>query len=322
MSFFGLLAILSLMIIMPIIFTIRSKKLNQNPPQQPDIQTINIQKLPNLFQQIICDIEAQFTQIVRKNQENLIISDSYIVAKQLFFVRLPQMLQDYLELEPNYAKNHVVDEKNGLTSYLILQQQLKAILNVFYQINQSTNHLHLQNILVNQRYLQSVVAQTGLPNTQLTEHIQSMQSISIHDSDYDTGLQYLLTYLPNSEQYFSRKLIQKIGEFFYFASITQIAVDEQLGKALAKMAVQSNLELENVSHFLNYQLPMILQNYIKTNSQDFEQKILISLDKMLEIFTQILTTLDTTLNTVDKLALLQNYHDDFSQFIIDNFSDF
>lgn len=329
MSFFGLLAILSLIIILPVVFILRARKqakLEPLPATVSPAKTLNIDKLPNLFQQIICDIEAQFFQIEQKKQQNLLLNDNYFVAKQLFFVRLPQMLEDYLKLEPNYAKNHIIDEKNVLTSYLILQQQLKTILNIFYQINQSSNQLYLQNILVNQRYLHSIAEQTGSQNIALTQHIQPSTAVieTVYDSDYDTGLQYLLNYYQNSEQGFSKKLIKKLGELVYFASITQMAVDEALGKALGKMAIKTDLELESLSYFLAYQLPIILQYppVLHADLSHFEENLCGIFDKMLAIFSQILATLDTDLNTVDKLALVQNAHDDFAELIEQNFQIF
>lgn len=325
MSFLGLLAILSLVVVIPVIFVWRAKRTTKNETPKAVETTIHLDKLPHLFQQIIYDIEAQFAQIEQKNQVNLLANENYFVAKQLFFVRLPQMLQDYLHLEPNYAKNHIVDKQNHLTSYAILQQQLKSILNIFYQINQSSNQKNLQNILVNQRYLQSVAEQTGSQNITLTQNIQQPISTSIYDSDYDTGREYLLKYIQNIEQIFSRKLVQKLGEMLYFASITQMAVREQFAQEFDKMAIQSNLELQNISHFLAYQLPMILQHQANLGAnhyQDFNEKMLMVIDKILVIFSQILATLDTDFNMADKLALVQNYHDDFNQIIADNFSDF
>ncbi|WP_019520394.1 hypothetical protein [Faucicola boevrei] len=325
MPFFWLLLILSLIIIMPMFFIIRAKKQSQNQPviqqnmntQLPTL-TINLGKLPHLFQQIIMDIEAQFTQIQQKNQQNNIINENYFVAKQLFYQRLPEMVTDYLKLEPNYAKNHIIDTQKNLTSYAILQQQLKSILNIFYQMNQMNNQLYLQNILTNQRYLQSISEQTGIKNDALTQNIQQNFALNHTEpsSDYYSGLQYLRPYVHDIHQKFSRKFVEKIGELFYFASITQLAVSENLGYDLKKIHIHTDLRLEALANLLNYQLPTLMQKNTlisEVERGNFEKMLMGEFDKMIDILEQMLAILDTGLPVADRLALIQNLHDDFTE---------
>lgn len=318
MSFLFLLVILSLAIIIPALFVWRANnRLNTQPslPSNPPInqqKMVNIDNLPKLFQQILKDIEAQFAKIYQKNQQNAIHSESFLLAKRLFYTRLPDMVADYLQLDSHYAKHTLIDVEENLTSFDIMQQQLKSILNLFYQINQSSNDLFLQNILTNQRYLHTLNQQTGF-DFQLNQP-NAMPSLNptIVNSDRQTGLQYIEQFLPNQTHHFSENFCQQLGELVYFASITQLAIDDEFRQIFAKNRIQADLQLENLAKLLHEQLPKALQSAIATNCvKNIEIQLLPLFKNLNDLLSQILATLDTGLATADKLALVQNLHDDF-----------
>lgn len=335
MFFLILVVIISLAAFIPLFFSLKAKKNNALPStniatlssptntQTPPEFTIELNALPSLFQQIILDIESQFFEITQKNAQNVITTESYLTAKRLFYTRLPELVNDYLKLEPNYAKNQVIDVSQGFTSFDVVQRQLKSMLNLFHQINQSSNEMYLQNILTNDRYLASIQQSQGLNNTTNSRSNMTANNFTspfdepqaYQDSDYQAGRDYLNHYVA-AQQRFSDEVVRKIGQLVYFASITQLATDEALGTALAKLSISANLELEALSNFLAYQLPTALQHLSASNTAP---TWLPAIDKLLVILQQIIDTLDKNLPTADKLALIQNFHDDFEQTVKENF---
>ncbi|MFW2177174.1 MULTISPECIES: hypothetical protein [unclassified Moraxella] len=360
MPFSGLLIILSLVIVIPLWFIVRAKRqptaqfqpnplnpnhLSQASTEQPPV--IALGKLPNLFQQIITDIEAQFAEIVRKDQASLIDKDSFFTAKRLFYTRLPEMVNDYLKLDPHYATAEIIDKAQHLTSYDLVQKQLKAILNVFIQINQSSNQQQLQHILGNQRYLQAVYQQTGLvqnnellsvittntnsPTVQLdslnlsadlTKNSTTNTTNQLLDSDWQAGYQYLHQYLPQVHNpqsvKFSQSFVSLVGQLVYIASITQQATKQELGKGLNKLHIQADLQLEALANLLAYQLPQSLQQAHALPSDtviNYENTTRLLIQQLLEILHNLLATLDKPLPIADKLALVQNLHDDLADLV-------
>lgn len=333
MSFNFLLVIISLVVIVPLVFILKAKKTKALPTLHTRLanfssiadseQNIDIflNQLPNLYQQIVLDIEAQFFEINQKYQHNTLDHDSFFTAKRLFYKRLPELITAYQKLEPNYAKTHIIDAQQGLTSFDIVHQQLKSILNLFHQINQSTNQLYLQNILTNERYLQSIQhAQGFATTTAVTQPLSdnllhtSIDRIFIVDSDYQAGQHYILSYLV-SDQGFSVHFVQKIGQLVYFASITQLAIESELGNALTKLHIQADLELEALVNLLHYQLPTMLQTIQQADVTNVEQQLLPIIEQLLTLLNQMLAILDKPIAIADKLALVQNLHDDFGQFV-------
>lgn len=341
MSFTLLLFILSLVVIAPVFFVIKSNKnkplhianinmANENPAAINQ-QNIDLKSLPNLYQQIILDIEAQFFEIKQKNDTGQLAQESFFTAKKLFYTRLPELISDYQKLDAQYAKTQIIDTTHQLTSFDIVYRQLKSILNLFYQINQSSNQLYLQNILTNQRYLQSVEqAETGtatlttithLPQTAVDNGFDINNTPkNLADSDYQAGQAYLGRYMTtNTVLTFSQPFVSQIGQLVYFASITQLAIESELGEALAKLQIRANLELEALSNLLQYQLPQKLHTLQQHDSHAQEQVLILVFEQLLQLLNAMLATLDKPLNTADKLALIQNLHDDFADVVDKNF---
>lgn len=320
MPFPLIIAILSLILIIPAIFIYRAKKTAPTPPLNftnqantqatlPPPPSIDFQKIPTLFQQIITDIEHLYQQIEQKYQQNSINLESWHTVHRLFFTRLPEIIGDYQRLEPHYATTHIIDTTHHLTSYELVHQQLKSILNFFHQINQSSNQQYLQNILTNQRYLQTVLADKNIANSTLPDLISQIdsQTDSKNDVDYEIGLQYLATYL-NDPHRLPSDFIQTLGQFSYFASITQLAVQDHLGYALAKHNLSADLQLEAVQDIVQRQIPKIFSQYSleKINLT----KLQANLNQLIGLLKRMLLTLDKPLPLADKLAFLQNLHDD------------
>lgn len=228
MPFLLVLALLSLIVVIPVSFNYFAKKKSSTPLPSPEslpnlsassTQEIDLQTLPSLFQQIITDIEHLYQQISEKHLQNSINPESWHTVHRLFFTRLPEIIGDYQRLEPHYATSHIVDSEHNLTSYDLVQQQLKSVLNFFHQINQSSNQQHLQNILTNQRYLQTVLDDKAITNPTTPTFLPNFDTQPSNDVDYEIGLQYLATYL-NEPARLPVDFVQSVGQFSYFASIT------------------------------------------------------------------------------------------------------
>lgn len=321
MPFLLILAILSLLILIPISFILVAKKKSAIPlaaishplTSAPPIP-IDFQKLPSLFQQMITDIEHLYQQIEEKHQQNSIHLESWHTVHRLFFTRLPEIVSDYQSLEPHYATAHIMDITQNLTSYDLVHQQLKSILNFFHQINQSSNQQYLQNILTNQRYLKTVLDDTTIANPTICDTLPTFGmpnfdtlNATKNDVDYEIGLQYLATYLTEPTR-LPTDFVQTIGQFSYFASITQLAVQDQLGHALAKLNLTADLQLEAVQDIVHIQIPQFFSQY--TLEKIDLKKLKITLENLTHLLKQMLLTLDKPLPLADKLAFLQNLHDD------------
>ncbi len=126
---------------------------NTTPSTKKAKKEIELNQLPNAFQQIILDIETQFFQILSLNNADKIDRELWFNAKKLFYERLPEIVADYMALDDNFARNNIIDNKAQLTSYDIALNQLKSILGYFHQINSFNNKKHIQKILVNQGLL-------------------------------------------------------------------------------------------------------------------------------------------------------------------------
>lgn len=329
MPFVFLLLILSLAIIIPTIFVVRAKRLSnsvtttvtmkQTTINQIQQKSVNIDNLPKLFQQILKDIEAQFAIIYHKHQQHGIHHDSFHTAQRLFYVRLPEMVDDYLQLDSHYAKHQLIDIDKNLTSFDIMQQQLKSILNLFYQINQSSNELYLQNVLTNQRYLQALQQQTGFHSQLIQPNAPPLTNSTIVNSDMLTGQRYIEQFLPNQSSVFSDNFCQQLGELVYFASITQLAIHDEFQHFFVKNRMKADLQLEALAKLLQEQLPKSLHSALLLNNlTEYERPMLPFLQRLIGLLSDMLAILDTSLAVADKLALVQNLHDDFGE-ITDTF---
>lgn len=76
------------------------------------------------------------------------------------------------------------------------------------------------------------------------------------------------------------------------------------------------MRLEALANLLNYQLPTLMQKNAlisEVERGNFEKMLMGEFDKMIDILEQILAILDTDLPVADRLALIQNLHDDFTE---------
>ena len=196
MSFFALLILLSLIIIVPVFFVIKEKSKQaqidttqrhqqylasaQQPTAVTEVNTSNqnsypsaiiefsashafIQQLynprvPQAFRAIMDDIGQQYE---RTHHDQLTESQLFTFNK-LIETRVPELVSDYLSLDPNYAQTVIIDKENNTTSYTMVLAQLQSILDFAQKLNTQSQSGVVDKLLASRRYLDDVAQDNGL----------------------------------------------------------------------------------------------------------------------------------------------------------------
>lgn len=199
MSFFALLILLSLIIIVPIFFVIKEKSnrvqvdsthrhqaylasaasvttedeimiaANETPSplkiiefsaRHPFIQLLYNEQVPKEFRTILDTIGEQYE---RMHHEQITESQLFTLNK-IIEQRIPELLTDYLSLDPNYAQTIVIDNEQSATAHVIVLEQLHSILDFAQQLNTQSQSGVVNKLLASRRYLEDVSQQSNLTN--------------------------------------------------------------------------------------------------------------------------------------------------------------
>ena len=202
MSFFTLLILLSLIIIVPVFFVMKEKS------KQTQIESVQRHKA-YLASANLGKVQSQSTiatkQAVDNNQiGNLSVIDfsahhpfikllyneqvpkafrstmddigqqyesthhDEITESQLFTLnkliatRIPELITDYLSLDQHYAKTMVIDSDRQNTSYDIVLEQLNSILDFSQKLNTQSQSGVVDKLLASRRYLDDVYKESGM----------------------------------------------------------------------------------------------------------------------------------------------------------------
>ena len=197
MSFFALLVLLSLIIIVPIFFVLTEKSkrtqvqsirqhqaylvaaktatvVNQQetaPKQRinqqsiiefstnhPFIQLLYDEQVPVAFRAVMDDIGQQYE---RTHHQHITESQLFTLNK-LIDSRIPELLRDYLSLDPDYATTVIIDTHKANTSYTMVLAQLQSILDFAQKINNQSQSGVVDKLLASQRYLAEVSQDSGM----------------------------------------------------------------------------------------------------------------------------------------------------------------
>ena len=197
MSFFALLVLLSLIIIVPIFFVLTEKSkrtqvqsirqhqaylaaaktvmvVNQQetvPKQRinqqsiiefsathPFIQLLYDEQVPVAFRAVMDDIGQQYE---RTHHQHITESQLFTLNK-LINSRIPELLRDYLSLDPDYATTVIIDTDKASTSYTMVLAQLQSILDFAQKINNQSQSGVVDKLLASQRYLAEVSQDSGM----------------------------------------------------------------------------------------------------------------------------------------------------------------
>ncbi len=196
MSFFALLVLLSLIIIVPIFFVLKEKSKqaqidttqrhqqylasasqtvsvaevnvpNQNTSQLAIIkfssshafigQLYNPQ-VPETFRAIMDNIGQQY----ERTHHDQITESQLFTLNKLIETRVPELISDYLSLDPNYAQTVIIDKENNTTSYTMVLAQLQSILDFTQKLNTQSQSGVVDKLLASRRYLDEVSQDSGM----------------------------------------------------------------------------------------------------------------------------------------------------------------
>lgn len=197
MSFFALLVLLSLIIIVPIFFvmtenskrtqvqsirqhqeylaaakttmvvnqqkTAPTQRINQQSiiefsVNHPFIQLLYDEQVPVAFRAVMDDIGQQYE---RTHHQHITESQLFTLNK-LIDSRIPELLRDYLSLDSDYATTVIIDTDKAITSYTMVLAQLQSILDFAQKINNQSQSGVVDKLLASQRYLAEVSQDSGM----------------------------------------------------------------------------------------------------------------------------------------------------------------
>ena len=196
MSFFALLVLLSLIIIVPVFFVIKEKSkqaqidtthrhqqylastsqsvqvkeietLNENNQQlaiikfsasHAFIQQLYDERVPQAFRAVMDDMGQQY----ERTHHNQLTESQLFTFNKLIETRVPELLSDYLSLDPNYAQTVIIDKENNTTSYTMVLAQLQSILDFAQKLNTQSQSGVVDKLLASRRYLDDVAQDSGL----------------------------------------------------------------------------------------------------------------------------------------------------------------
>lgn len=196
MSFFSLLILLSLILIVPIFFVIKersrqlqidstqrhreylasapkaslenSAKVDKNEianelavinfsSQHPFIKRLYDERVPPAFRAIMDDIGQQY----ESTHHEQITESQLFTLNKLIETRIPELIDDYLSLDPNYAKTVIIERDKAATSYTIVLEQLRSILDFSQKLNTQSQSGVVDKLLASRRYLDDVYQESG-----------------------------------------------------------------------------------------------------------------------------------------------------------------
>ncbi len=201
MSFFTLLILLSLIVIVPIFFVMKEKsrqlqaasiqrhqeylasanKLLENQSTTPNddiadrLTTINFsshhpfikqlynEQIPQAFRAIMDDIGQQY----ERTHHGQITESQLFTLNKLIETRIPELLSDYLSLDTNYAKTMIIDDDKAATSYTMVLEQLNSILDFSQKLNIQSQSGVVDKLLASRRYLDNVYKENGITTDSL-----------------------------------------------------------------------------------------------------------------------------------------------------------
>ncbi|WP_230655842.1 hypothetical protein [Psychrobacter sp. I-STPA10] len=207
MSFAALLILLSLILVVPLFFVLKERSIRQhnnmaqrhrqylqqhaltqaNTAQPTDtlsddtkttaatlavikfskhhlyVKLLHNQRVPQAFRLIMDEIGEQYEST---HHEQLTESQLFTLNK-LIDVRIPELINNYLQLDSNYANSIVINKKLNVTSYDIVMAQLQSILDFSKQLNMQSQSGVVDKLLASQIYLEQIYQDSGMKNNSL-----------------------------------------------------------------------------------------------------------------------------------------------------------
>ena len=202
MSFFTLLILLSLILIVPIIFVMREKSKTAQTESvqrhqeylasasliasQSQTNTASTEKLNNEqgnelsvihfsanhpFIELLYNEQVPKTfratmddigQQYESTHHEQITESQLFTLNKLIATRIPELIADYLSLDQHYAKTIIIDTNKQNTSYDIVLEQLNSILDFSQKLNTQSQNGIVDKLLASRRYLEDVYQESGM----------------------------------------------------------------------------------------------------------------------------------------------------------------
>jgi len=202
MSFFTLLVLLSLILVVPVFFVMKEKakhtqtdsiRRHKEYLEVASLHTVQSQIVPvvkenamneqgNPLRAISFSAQHPFIKLLYNEQVpqtfRAIMDDigqqyesthhSEITESQLFTLnklistRVPELITDYLSLDKLYAKTVIIDTDKQSTSYDIVLDQLNTILDFAQKLNTQSQSGVVDKLLASRRYLNDVYKDSGM----------------------------------------------------------------------------------------------------------------------------------------------------------------
>ena len=202
MSFFTLLILLSLILIVPIIFVMREKSkrtqvasIQRHQEYLASASTLASQSQANTAlkekvsneqgnelavihfsanhpfikllynEQVPKAFRATMDDIGQQYESthhNQITESQLFTLNKLIATRIPELITDYLSLDQNYAKTVIIDNDKQNTSYDMVLGQLNLILDFSQKLNTQSQSGVVDKLLASRRYLDDVYKESGM----------------------------------------------------------------------------------------------------------------------------------------------------------------
>lgn len=214
MSFFTLLILLSLIVIVPIVFVMKEKSKNSqvdstrrhqaylasashstlesktqtNPNNEennltviefssdhPFIIRLYDHQVPEAFRAIMDNIGQHY----EATHHDQITESQLFTLNKLIATRIPELIGDYLSLDPNYAKTVIIDTDKAITSYAMVLGQLHSILDFSQKLHIQSQSGVVDKLLASRRYLNDVYQDSGMENDCLKINSLKINSLKI-----------------------------------------------------------------------------------------------------------------------------------------------
>ena len=202
MSFFALLILLSLILIVPVFFVMKekSKRTQHDSIQrhqeylasahhiaiQSQAELASIEKVENSqtnkldvinfsahhpFIKLLYD--EQVPKVFRATMDDIgqqyesthhdeITESQLFTLNKLIATRVPELITDYLSLDQHYAKTVIIDRNQQNTSYDVVLSQLNSILDFSQKLNTQSQNGVVDKLLASRRYLDDVYKESGM----------------------------------------------------------------------------------------------------------------------------------------------------------------
>ena len=202
MSFFTLLILLSLILIVPIIFVMKEKskrtqvasiqrhqeylasastlasqsqantalreKVSNEQGNElaiihfsanhPFIRLLYNEQVPKAFRATMDDIGQQY----ESTHHDQITESQLFTLNKLIATRIPELINDYLSLDQNYAKTIIIDNDKQNTSYDMVLGQLNLIFDFSQKLNTQSQSGVVDKLLASRRYLDDIYKESGM----------------------------------------------------------------------------------------------------------------------------------------------------------------